>query len=193
MSLDQFTATITSLRDKASATHTAFSNRVTQIRNDPNLSPAGKQAAIRDLYDQHAPGLEQLAAEEKRTVAGKQNELRRAVFGLAPTDSNEIMKFRDAQDRADTIEDERTAQTVLERAILSSDTTLAAAVLERAQSLAWGDVVATYSAAYPDKATYLGELEEINSFADNIQQNFIGGLTYHLAMPSEIATGYART
>lgn len=160
--------TSTPQQQKADQLRASLTRAAKQLAADPRLSPMAAQARIAKAYIDTKTTLTALATEHAANVTASQKKLERAIFGVdalmagaSPGDRATVgISFRDAVDRADRLTDPRAAQALLDRAERSGDESLATAVGARAHEQNWPDVLASFTATRPAKATALAELEQ---------------------------------
>lgn len=118
--------------------------------------------------------LSDLRKREKELIANKRQSLERSLFGLTivtSTDPNQVILYRDAQDRAARLIHADDAQELFASAIRSDDKTLAAAVLSRALDNGWNSIIAEYTKQNPsarEQLDDLAKLAEYDSFGANL-------------------------
>jgi hypothetical protein len=170
-----------------------FNERITDIRADKNLSQQGKTTLISELYTELTGHLKTLQAEEKAAREAKVDGLRRTLFGLSgSTDANTAISYRDAQDRAASLENEDAALTRLEQARLSNDDVLTQAIVAHAVSSRWTQVINTWAELNPTKAPKLEELYASTVDEKDVKHLMQMGWTYSTAAPAEVQNGAAR-
>jgi hypothetical protein len=90
---------------------------------------------------------------------------------VTSTDPNQVILYRDAQDRAARLIHADDAQELFASAIRSDDKTLAAAVLSRALDNGWNSIIAEYTKQNPsarEQLDDLAKLAEYDSFGANL-------------------------
>src|SRR4051812_16027645 len=103
MSLAQLEAQIDDLRAKAAGIQSRWARTSDSWTNDNTLSDIGKRAKLDSEHAQVSARLRYLRKQEKELIAAKKQSLERRLFGLSSvtsTDPNQIIVYRDAQDRA---------------------------------------------------------------------------------------------
>jgi hypothetical protein len=85
---------------------------------------------------------------------------------VGDVDPGTLIAARDAQDRADRIEGEDEAASMLRRATMSNDATLATAIGLKAYNRGWSDVATTWANDW-DKSNYIDMFEAIPSGGKN--------------------------
>ncbi|MGM1017999.1 MAG: hypothetical protein ACQEW8_10725 [Actinomycetota bacterium] len=167
MSLTHLNDKIDQIRAQATETWNEHKGLETFVNGNPNLSPSGKKAEIdRSLQDTRR----KLKELEQREIGEFNNKRRAAEEALNRTSgsaSQDIISFRDAQDRAERLENSRDANQVMDRAIASKDTTLATAVMRHAVGNGWSDVYDRYAAEYPATAEHIADLATINRYENS--------------------------
>jgi hypothetical protein len=176
MSLAQLESQIDDLRAQAERIQSRLARTSDQLNSDGNLSDVGRQAKLDAERDRVSAQLRDLRQRERELVEVKKQSLERRLFGLssvASSDPNQIIAYRDAQDRAARITDGGTAQEVFMAAMRSEDKTLAAAVLAKALDNGWDSIVAEYVKQNPAAREDLAEFAKIQQY-----NSFEAGLSY---------------
>ena len=161
------------------------------IRNNRNLSPEGRRAAIARVHlesKKAITGLEKQAATRRQSRVG---EIRKQVFGLSGYQSaQDVISYRDAQDRVASLssDDEAKALELYDRAELSGDTILLSALVNRAMEAGWVNLANTYIDANPYKGGLVEELWDLKQadLEGSLQQDLVNSLTFHLDKPNEL-------
>lgn len=190
MSLDALDTRITNNRAQAQQLNADAQASYARIRNDPTLSAQGKRDAIARTYLEVKPKVNALQDDEAKAISDTQNRLTRAVFGTSNTDPQNLINYRDAQDRAALIDDPNTALALMNRALLNQDSTLASAILERAIAYNWFEVSAAFAAANPTLGDSLNDLSTLNRLATP-QARFNATMAYITPAPDELASASA--
>lgn len=196
MSRTTLNATIDRLREEVLEEQNAHRASGDAIRADRTLSAEGKQQQIAAAYLKHKARLDAMLEQEKTAIANERQTLERGIFGTVTNDPTTLIAYRDAQDRAQQLgqDDLDRATDMLKSAVLSSDATLAAAVLSRALAFSafgggpWQQVVDDYAAQYPTKGAALHELQAIEHYVAQQERDPFSGWYgfYYLATPTEI-------
>ncbi|MFF1876031.1 hypothetical protein, partial [Kitasatospora herbaricolor] len=148
--------------EKASELLAQYDSQLDNIRSNANLSAQGRQDAIAKLWGRTAKALNALSDSLIGARKNQRSSLERQVFGLklgAPTE--DVVSYRDANERVSEINDAREADDLLSSAVLGSDTILAKALLARAFANGWVDIVNAYVAAYPNTEPAVDDLWNI--------------------------------
>jgi hypothetical protein len=179
MSLDYFEQEVETVRAEAERERDVYNRRASEIDRDPTLSDEGKTQARAAAQDAIAPRLKSLRAREDEIINRKINELELRIDSKSGNTSSDIIAFRDAQDRAERIDNPDDAQRILERAMRGGDTSLAHAVFRQAVNKNWGAVTRTFTQANPDLATTVTDLSRLyrfreDTFARNVQYSTFG-------------------
>ena len=120
--------------------------------------------------------LSDLRKQETELITAKTQSLEKALFGLSSVtscDPNQIILYRDAQDRAARLTTADDAQEVFASAMRSEDKTLAAAVLARALAAGWNSIIAEYVRQHPRTGDDVNDLAKIQQY-----DSFGAGLSY---------------
>ena len=127
-----------------------------------------------------------LQADDQAATSARHTTLERDLFGLTGfTDASAAISFRDAQDRASGITDERDALRLLNQAELSGDDHLAKAVALRSLQEAWPAVSAAYATARPGAAAKMQELANMST--TGIADSLTASAAYYMPAPRELA------
>ena len=115
------------------------------------------------------------------------------MFGLSGNPGpQDVISYRDAQDRVGNLgaDDEAKAAQLFDRAQLSGDKILAAAVVNRAFEAGWVDVAYSYIESHPYYGPTVEELWSLNQDSPEIETNLgkavENSLAFHLEKPAEI-------
>ncbi|PRA83509.1 hypothetical protein [Microbacterium sp. MYb66] len=157
---------IKAARESARASSNSHANAIEAINRDPNLSDQGKKEQIAALENDRAAERKTGIASEKEIIRNKISELERRLDGFVGYSSDNIMKFRDAQDRAEDITDPDKAAKVMARAIRTNDTTLAHALFRRALEERWDDARHLFAADSPAIAQIAHDIQKLHELHD---------------------------
>lgn len=158
---------IMKLRNEHRAANDAHSRAVDAINRDPSLSDHGKQERIDALESERATQRTTGMATEKQIITTKISELERRLDGFVGWSNENIMAFRDAQDRAENIDDPEKAASVMARAIRTNDKTLAHALYRRAVDQRWDDASRAFAADNPAVAQLVNDVQKLQQLHDN--------------------------
>ena len=171
---------------KAADTIAAYQARIEAIRSDPTLSPEGKRNRMAGIYVTTRDTVARLQADEQAATSARRTTLERDLFGLTGfTDASAAISYRDAQDRASGITDERDALRLLNQAELSGDDHLAKAVALRSLQEAWPAVSAAYATARPGVAAKMQELANMST--TGVADSLSAAAAYYMSAPRELA------
>lgn len=167
--------------------------RIEEIRANRNLSPEGKRAAIARVHLESKNEVTRLEKQEATNRTSRIADIRKQVFGLgAGTSAQDIISYRDAQDRVAGLnhDDEAKALELYDRAELSGDTVLTAALVNRAMEAGWVGLANTYIDANPYKGNLVEELWDLKqadpSMTSNPQDAIVNSLAFHIEKPREL-------
>ncbi|MEV7768315.1 hypothetical protein [Microbacterium sp. NPDC086615] len=152
--------------------------RIKAVQEDPRLTDLAKREQAAHITDEVRPQLADLAAREQQMVNDHVRFLQRQIYGTAGTSPEAVITFRDAQERADKIEEQRPALTAMQRALVNKDDGMARALLGRAFDQGWAEVVAAYSAENPALETYITDLRDLLNFKNNLGAQLTGSWNY---------------
>ncbi|MFL0294217.1 hypothetical protein ACJH6J_24700 [Mycobacterium sp. SMC-18] len=168
MSLAQLKSQIEDLRAQAATAYSRGIRTTDLLDADDTLSDVGKQKARDTEREQVNAKIRDLRKKETELIAAKKQSLERRLFGLGPVasgDPNQIIAYRDAQDRAARLTDHDDAQAAFAAAMRSDDRTLAAAILARALDAGWNRIVNEYVEQNPTAGEDLNDLADINQYS----------------------------
>lgn len=154
-------------RDTARASSNEHTRAINAIDNDPTLSEQGKQERTAELEATRSTQRKAWIADEKAIITNKITELERRLDGFVGYTSENIMAFRDAQDRAENISDPEKAATVMARALRTNDRTLAHALYRRAVEQRWEEARRAFAADNPVVAQLVHDVHKLHELHDS--------------------------
>lgn len=152
--------------------------QVKATNNNPMLSELAKRENVSRITDTAKAQLADLAAREQQIVADQIRALQRQIYGTTGSSPDAVITFRDAQERADRITEQRPALAAMERALLNKDAGMAQALLGRAFDQGWSDVVAAYVSENPAQGTNIEDLQGILKFKNSLSAQIMGAFNY---------------
>lgn len=158
---------IKELRDSNNHASREHTRAIDAINHDPSLSDHGKKERIDALEADRTTQRRSAMDQEKQIITNKIGELERRLDGFVGWSSENIMAFRDAQDRAENIDDPEKAATVMARAIRTNDKTLAHALYRRAVDQRWDDASRAFAADNPTVAQLVNDVQKLQQLHDN--------------------------
>lgn len=161
MALDTLNRQIEALRQQATDQARSYRNERAAIENDRRLTLEGKEELLTPLSARTKATLESLGKQEDKLLKDRMESLQSSLVTKLGSTSTDIIAMRDAEDRADRLENGEEAARVLERAIRSGDRSLAHAILRRGLEAGWRDVVNQATTAFPEAADTLRDLTEV--------------------------------
>jgi len=176
MSLDYLDQQLDAIRARAAAVQKNLTVTNEAVRKDPSLSPLGRDNALAAIADQAKNTMAGLRAEEDKLAEDKRASLERTIAGTVGSDSASIINYRDAQDRADKLENKEEASRVMNRALTSGDKSLASAIAQAAIARGWSDVYEPYAAKNPTIAEAVKDLTKLDRYFNDM------GMVLHRAM-----------
>ncbi|CAA0136113.1 Uncharacterised protein [Mycolicibacterium vanbaalenii] len=190
MSLKQLDSQIEDLRAQAASLHKRGARTRDSLAKDSTLSDIGKRQKLDSERAQMKDKLSTLRAQEKELIDAKRQSIERRLFGLPSTsssDPNQLIAYRDAQDRASKVTESAAAQELFASAMQSGDRTLAAAVVARALALVsssalpvgsgWARIVNEYAEQYPSAGEDLADLIGLQKLQR--RRSVAAALAYH--------------
>lgn len=130
---------IKQLRDSARHASRAHSAELAEIRHDPQLSDQGRTERISEVETAHASRRRTGIDTENEIIDNKITELERRLDGYVGYSNNDLVAYRDAQDRAEAVTDGDRAKKLMDRALRSNDRTLAHALFRVAVENNWDE------------------------------------------------------
>jgi len=169
---------------------TEFAQQLTEIREDPNLSEAGKRRKIQAAYDSAKTEVDKLRGGAKEAVDRRQAELERVLFSVADQRDQvaAAVSYRDAQDRVAGLRLDD-AVNLMQRALKTDDELLARALFQKAwehPSEAWSTIVEAYLSAYPLRRKAATELADLLDARGGSTARFVDEMRHGIQKPSEL-------
>lgn len=188
MALDSLSAKITGYRDGAARVRADQATTLSKIRSDNTISSVGKERLIARVYLDTREKLRKYAQQENDDLTKAREDLERRVFGILPTSGENVMYYRDAQDRASrlTPDDRDRAADLLYSAQISGDTTLATALVARALHFGWTEMIDSHRAHNPNTSEAMTDLANVQRFQTNAHEELQRSFTYMDERPSEL-------
>lgn len=177
MALDYLTSKIDALRAEASQIRAAHSALRGSVQNNKSLSQQGMQEQIKDSKARADARISQLQAEELRLINEKLESSQRVLFGTSIS-STDIIAERDAQDRADKLDNEAEALRLIERTVRSGDRSLTNAILRRALDAGWPNVVDEVGKSHPASADVVNDISALNNSLNDIRHVLSRSMAY---------------
>ena len=172
--------------------HQELTASVQKIRDNPNLSDAGKQRMIAAAYVRSDAANAQLRADQVAEAAASRRAVEARLFGLNNADRRDpalVMSHRDAIARAAQVTTPEEAETLLRSAALGGDKVFAKALLGVAFSKGYQQVVDVYVDEMPADVEDIDELVAMNaadSAAQAPENRVLGSVLEHLPKPAEL-------
>lgn len=179
MGLEALDNKIEAIRAEAAQTHQNLQLNIANINGDRTLSQEGKDAQLKSVREHVTFQLKELRAKEDKLVTDKVEELSRRLAGSVGTDPSAVIAFRDAQDRAEALEDAEKAASMMARALQTGDKSLAAALMRRALDANWTGVFQQYAAANPGSADDANDLHTLRAFQTSLGKSFERTMIYN--------------
>jgi len=167
MSLDILESQIQNNRDLAESVTDQANRELSAVKNDPRLTEDARYQDTAKIRNDLREKLAALRDKEDAIVADKLRSLERTVLGTAGSNPAEVISYRDAAERAASVDDLREAEEMMRRALLSGDSGLAKALLNRAVEKGWSTVADAYSAENPTIGGALNDLMRLKSWKNN--------------------------
>ena len=175
MALDNLIAKMQSLRNQAAETLAEHRRFEQAVKADRNLSDEGKQAQLKLARANANRHIASLRDAELKAIADKIDESQRRLDGSVGDD---VIAYRDAQDRADRINDEPEAVRILQRSIRAGDRSMTNAILRRSAEAGWQQAVAVIAADAPSASDAVRDLTELARFEQDLNQVLAREMAY---------------
>lgn len=177
--LETLTAKIENLRGQAEKLRNAYQTSIQNINDDPNLSAAGRLASLQNVQ-RPDDKMQSLLAQEQDALTSTADQLVRKLGGTPGPSAQDIIAWRDAQDRAAQVTDPAEAQDAMTTALTRGDTQLAQAHLHQAMNQGFNGAMEAYVAANPDATQDVNDLHAIRRYQNDRQFKFGQAIAYHL-------------
>ena len=174
-SFDDAAEKVFDLRRRAAQVQKEFEAREKEITGDEMLSDEGKRREGEENYRSAKAQLEGLKEQEMTALSVALKSMERRLDGYVGYGSADLIAFRDAHDRAESLTDPEAAGRMLGRALRSNDTTLAVALFQRALDQGWTSVTKQFAAENPDLAEVAQDVEKARNA---LKPNFNRAATY---------------
>ncbi|MEN0023234.1 MAG: hypothetical protein AAGC61_08120 [Microbacterium sp.] len=158
---------IQELRNIAKQASNIHGRNLDAINHDDGLSDQGKKDRIADLEASRKVSRTEAIKQEKKVITDKITALERRLDGYVGYSSDNIMAFRDAQDRAEAIDDADRAATVMARALRTGDKTLAHALYRRAVDNRWAEARSAFAQDNPTVAALVNDVHLLQKLHDD--------------------------
>jgi hypothetical protein len=167
MSIAYVDSQLDAIRAEAKQMQESHSRTIKEISVDPKLSDEGKKAETAQWKAALKERNDTFRNKELAIVDAAIVDRQRQIDSKVGNTASDLIAFRDAQDRAERIENADQAQRVLERALRTSDASLAGAVFRRSLEAGWKSPIDTLTAARPELAEAVTDLRTFAEFRDN--------------------------
>lgn len=167
--------------------HRALSTEIARHRANKSLSAEGQKRYIAAAYVRAKAKLQQIQQAERTTNATTRSSLERRLFGVP--NGVDAISFRDAQDRADRLENVDQAKALLARAHRNGDVALERAVLGKGFEVGWVEVVDAYIECRPADTEAIDQLIGLNATeagTTGAAARLTENATYNPGMPTEL-------
>ncbi|WP_261165759.1 hypothetical protein [Microbacterium sp. Marseille-Q6965] len=178
MSLEHISAKIDQLREQANTEHRQFLDFKAGVESDTRYTSTAKSELIDEERTRLRTRMADLQEQELNVVRERIDALNKSLHRADGSSGADIIALRDAEERADRVENDNEAYRLLERAIHAGDRSLAYAVLRRAVGTGWTRVVDRAAESYPRAVEYINELNELHGFLDGFNAQFVRSMTY---------------
>jgi hypothetical protein len=143
--------------ERAQEVRDTFDRDLSRIRGDAGLSPEGKRRRIAVAWFRAQRTATQLRGDASEQQEAHRRRSERRLLGIQGTNPADVISFRDAHDRVESIKTAAEGKALLTRALRQGDRTLAQAVVQRALDRvalepAWREVAQAWADENPSKA-----------------------------------------
>lgn len=167
MSLDALDAQLDDLRQQAANLQQNTAQQKKNIASDTTLSEEGRRNQTHEVVAAAKERANTLREKEVQLVKSHLRTLETQLDAKVGSGATDLIAFRDAQERADRIDEREDAQRLMGRALRSNDRTLAHALFRKAIDQRWGDVIEQFTAEHPDSATTAKEIQTLDQHLKN--------------------------
>jgi hypothetical protein len=169
MALGYLATEIAAVREKARSYQDGYNSSINQINADATLSDEGKRIALDEERDRAKATMRAFRDSEEALIAEALLIRNRTLDDQVGYSSSDLIAFRDAQDRAERLEGAEEALRVMERALRTSDRSLAHAIFRRSIDARWSAVQAAFLEVNPGLADIASDLQGLDNYN---QQSF---------------------
>jgi hypothetical protein len=173
MSLDSLDATLDAIRAEATQAYASYTHAKEQLSADRMTSDEGKRVRSAALHQEHKARMEGLCTREDNLVDSKFDELTKRLAGSSGSDATSIIAFRDAQDRADALDEPEAAGRLMDRALATDDRSLASAIMRRALHAGWDNVADKFLSRNSSVVETVKDLQTLSNFRNNLNATFL--------------------
>jgi len=159
MSLEALDAQIEGLREQAVRLQRNTQQEKKNIAADATLSTEGKQHQTAEVTDTARTRAAALREQEVKLVKNHIRILETQLDAKAGSGATDIIAFRDAQERAERIEEKEDAAKLMGLALRSNDRTLAHAIFRKSIDKGWSGVVQQFTEENPGSASAARDIE----------------------------------
>lgn len=167
MSTAHIAEQIKAVRARAESTSNVGYGEIQQIDKDPNLSDTYRKQLRGEKAAAVKERLAALRDEEKSIITRAITEAERTLDSKVGGSGADLIAFRDAQDRAERLQDQDSARQMLARALRNDDHTLAHAVFRRGVDTGWQDVINLFKQENPNSASAATDLQNLQEELSN--------------------------
>ncbi len=165
-------AAVTRLREQAKTAQAAHHDQVAKVERSTQLSDEGKRETLADITTEHRTRMNALLAQEKQIISTKIEELEKRLD--AQRTPEEIIAYRDAQDRVEAVQEATRATELMTRALRSQDKTLALALFRAAIENGWTTAANLFREKNPSTATVISDIAQLM----DLQHSFSRAIAY---------------
>lgn len=165
---------IKALRDSAKHASRDHSIARREIETDPHLNDHGRTERLAELDAAAASRRRASIRNENEIIDNKIAELERRLDGYVGYSSSDIVAYRDAQDRAEAVNDKDRAAKLMDRALRSNDRTLAHALYRAAIENNWAEAQHAFAKENPAVARLANDVQKLR----NLRNQFGRGLAH---------------
>lgn len=167
MSIALVDAQLEAIRAEAKSAQDRYAHTVETINGDRSLSDEGKQEEIAQWKAATKEKVDAARAKELTIVNAAIADREKQIDSKMGNTASDLIAFRDAQDRAERIENADDAQRIIERALRTDDASLAGAVFRRSLEAGWKSPIDTLTRVKPEIVEAVNDLTTFTKFRDN--------------------------
>ncbi|QQD76915.1 hypothetical protein I8920_03920 [Curtobacterium sp. YC1] len=175
MSLDALDAQLDDLREQASRLQKYTQQEKKDIAANVTLSEEGKRHQTEEVVAGARTRANALRDKEVQLVKNHLRSLETQLDAKIGYGATDMIAFRDAQERADRLDDADDAARLMGLAIRSNDRTLAHALFRKSIDKGWNGVTQQFTAEHPEAAT---TAKEIQILEQHLNQSFSRTMAY---------------
>lgn len=167
MSLDALEAQIESLREQAAQIQRHTQQEKKNIASDTTLSSEGKEQQSAEAVSIARTRASALRDKEVQLVKDRIRILETQLDAKVGSGATDLIAFRDAQERAERVEEKEDASRLMGLALRSNDRTLAHAIFRKSIDRGWRGVIQQFTDENPESAEAARDIEVLDQHLKN--------------------------